>query len=143
MKAIKFTTSSLPIVPFEDDDVNPRILGRGLANWVKESLVDSQYEITEDIPEDWGYCLMVRRKPYWLWVGCVGLTKHTFPERGLSAEVAESIPPKSIIWNLWVTTEMGLIGRLLRTDDRSKESAMLMELLDSRIKLLHDFDRLA
>ena len=138
MKPIQFRCSSIPVIPFEDDEVNPGVLGRGLADWVKTSLEDSPYSISEDIPEDWGYCLMVHRKPYWLWVGCGGRSEFDYPENGLTPEIASSFPRDTITWSLWVATEWGWVSRLLGRDDRKRESRRLQGYLESKVKALAD-----
>lgn len=138
MPATEFKSSLIHVVPFEDDDVNPGILGRGLANWVKESLVDSAYPVSEDIAEDWGYCLMLQRKPYWLWVGCSGSSDYEYPEGELTPELASSFPLDTITWQLWVTSELGMISRLLGENDSKRKKEQVENILMSKLELLND-----
>lgn len=139
MKPISFFTEALPVVPFEDDDVNPGMLGLGLANWVRKELADTPFSISEVIAEDWGYCAIVRRQPYMLWVGCAGQTDVQYPEGALTPEIVASIPSLSIEWTIWVTTEGGLLGRLLGRDNRHAEAAKLEAMLTERLRALNGF----
>ncbi|NJN37265.1 MAG: hypothetical protein HC794_09790 [Nitrospiraceae bacterium] len=125
MKSISFFTEALSVVPFEDDDVNPGMLGRGIANWVEKELSNTPFPISEVIAEDWGYCAIVRRQLYMLWVGCAGQTDVHHLERGLSPEVVASIPALSIEWTICVTTEGGVLNRLFERNDRNAEASKL------------------
>lgn len=136
MRPIVFTSTEFPVLPHEDEDLNPGILGRSIANWITKSLSGTRFEVTEDIPEDFGYCLMVHRKPYWLWVGCSGGSDHEYEENGLDESVAASFPLKSIEWRIWVTTEWGLLSRLLGRDHRSADERELLELLKTKLSAL-------
>lgn len=133
MKPLSFKSSLFNIYPYEDDNLNPAILGKSLAEWVQDVLKESKYPIAEYIEEDFGYCLMVHRKPYWLWVGCCGHSTHDFPENGLSEEIADSFPLDTIEWNLWVATEMGWLSWLLRKDNRKSDSIELFNLLKKKL----------
>jgi hypothetical protein len=121
------------VYPYEDDNLNPGILGKSLADWVQNVLKGSQYQITEFIEEDFGYCFLVKRKPYWLWVGCCGHSTFNFPENGLSEDIANSFPLDTIEWYLWVSTEMGWISKLLCRDKRKVESLELFDFLKSKL----------
>ena len=138
MSEIVFTSTEFQVIPHEDEGLNPAILGRSVADWIKESLQGTKFEITEDIDEDFGHCLMVHRKPYWLWVGCSGSSGYTYSEGGLDEKVAASFPLESIEWRMWVATEWGLLSKILRRDCRSEDKAELLGFLRSELsKLAH------
>jgi hypothetical protein len=138
MRDIMFHSTGFPVHPHEDEDLNPGILGRSLADWIKECLVGTRFEITEDINEDFGYCLIVHRKPYCLWVGCSGASDHAYAENGLDEEVAATFPLHSIEWGIWVSTESGLLSKLLRRDCRANDKKALLDLLRGNLaKLPH------
>ncbi|WP_196138711.1 hypothetical protein [Aliikangiella sp. G2MR2-5] len=130
---MRFSTTYFEVYPYEDDEVNPGILGKSLCKWVKEQLLGTRFEVTETIAEDFGYCLMIHRKPYWLWVGCQGLSDFNYPENGLSEDIATKFPLDQIEWNLWVATEMGWLNRLLRRDNRKTDRQDLLKLLEDRL----------
>jgi hypothetical protein len=53
----------------EDLKTNPGCYGEALAHWLKAKLAERGYLAEEIIPEDWGWCVMLKREHY-LWVGC-------------------------------------------------------------------------
>jgi hypothetical protein len=130
---IIFKSADFPVLPHEDEEINPGILGRSVADWITKCLSGTKFAITEDINEDFGYCLMVHRKPYWLWVGCSGSTDHAYDEDGLDEIVAASIPLESIEWRIWVSAEWGLLSRLLGRDQRSADKSELSDLLKAKL----------
>jgi hypothetical protein len=136
MHEIIFSSTDFSVYPHEDEDLNPGILGRSLADWIKQSLAGTKFEITEDICEDFGYCLMVHRKPYWLWVGCAGASDYEYEENGLDEKLAASFPLDSIEWRIWVTTEWGLLSKLLGRDRRGRDKEELLDLLKSHLSKL-------
>lgn len=136
MHTLTFTSTEFPVLPHEDDELNPGILGRSVANWIKTSLDGTGFAITEDIDEDFGHCLMVHRKPYWLWIGCAGSSDHDYPEHGLDRAVAAAFPLESIEWRIWVSTEWGLLSRLLGRDRRARDKHELLDLLKAGLSAL-------
>ena len=50
--------------------------GRQPATWICERFKEFGYEPEEVFPEDWGWCVMLQRDPFWLWIGCVNLIDH-------------------------------------------------------------------
>ena len=136
MHEIIFTSTKFPVIPHEDEEINPGILGRSVADWITESLSGTRFQVTEHINEDFGHCLMVHRKPYWLWIGCSGCSDYPYEENGLNERVARSFPLASIEWRIFVSTEGGLLSRLLRRDRRSADKKELLALLKTRLSAL-------
>ncbi|MHC5038076.1 MAG: hypothetical protein ACYTHM_12235 [Planctomycetota bacterium] len=134
MDNITFTSTIFPVVAHEDENINPGVLGKTLAEWIQRTLKGTRFEITEWIEEDFGYCLMIHRKPYWLWVGCAGATDHEYPVNGLTEEIAASFPLASIEWHVFVATEWGLISRLLGKDNRKADVRELLTLIRKRLE---------
>lgn len=63
-------TSFFQIESGEDEQTNPGIYGRALANWLAEKLKARGEPVQKILSEDWGWCVMLTRKPYPLWIGC-------------------------------------------------------------------------
>lgn len=63
-------TPFFKIEPGEDAHTNPGCYGRALANWLSERFRSHREPVEGVIAEDWGWCLMLTRKPYMLWIGC-------------------------------------------------------------------------
>lgn len=138
MHELTFTSTQFPVLPHEDEKINPGLLGRSLANWIKACLHGTRFEITEDIDEDFGYCLMVHRTPYWLWIGCAGHSDHFHGDNGLDASVAAAFPLASIEWRIFVASERGLLSKLLGRDTRERDKEALLALLKEKLSALPD-----
>ena len=67
---VTFRTAFFQPVPGEENETNPGIYGKALATWFAENLKARNSPFEEVIPEDWGWVVLVQRKPFMLWVGC-------------------------------------------------------------------------
>jgi len=95
-------TSFFHIEQGEDELTNPGRYGRAFSHWLAEQLKTRGEEVQEVLPEDWGWCVMLARKPYMLWVGCGN-------RNGVTDE-----------WGAFVTAEPSLLQKLFsRTDSES------------------------
>jgi hypothetical protein len=65
-----FTSASFAVEDGEDGATNPGRYGRALARWVSEQLKRRGVPVEEVLPEDFGWVVMVARKPFPLWVAC-------------------------------------------------------------------------
>jgi hypothetical protein len=63
-------TTSFPIEPGEDQETNPGVFGCALADYVTSQICSRGESVEEIIPEDFGSCIMLKQKPFRLWVGC-------------------------------------------------------------------------
>jgi hypothetical protein len=116
-KRLCFTSSKFQPLPGEEEKTNPGVFGQALAGWVRDKLNASGHTITEEpIPEDWGWVVMIQRKPFMLWVGCGN-------ETGNSKQ-----------WSLFVEAEPGLFQKLLKRVDPSPSVAALEQKLEKIIK---------
>ena len=59
--------------PGEDSETNPGIYGRALARWVAERLNKRGLVVEQVLAEDFGRCVLIRSKPFKLWVACASL----------------------------------------------------------------------
>ncbi len=122
MRSHSFRSGRFAIEPSEDEATNPFCYGRSLAEWLSAKFAELGYEPEPVIPEDWGWCLVLKREPFLLWVGCGNetqellnsVTPETKPSfvpnpgdlRWRCIVQAESPPWKSYFWR-----------RLLRLED--------------------------
>lgn len=86
---VTFETEFFKPEPGEDENTNPGRYGRSLAHWLKDQLVGRGVSVEEIIPEDFGWVVMVSRKPFLLWLGCGNTDGSTtewsiFPQAELS-----------------------------------------------------------
>ena len=83
--------------------------GRQLADWLRDRLMSEGQAIEAVIPEDWGWCIMVQRKPYRLWIGCGRVE-----EDPADAERSTGRSPTTeVIWSCYVAAERSILGKLL------------------------------
>lgn len=66
----QFRTDLFPIDPREDEETNPFCYGRSLAQWVRSKFAELGYFPEPIVPEDWGWCVILHREPFLLWVAC-------------------------------------------------------------------------
>jgi hypothetical protein len=106
------TTGYFAVEPGEDAQTNPGIYGRAFAHWLADRLRDHGEPVEGVIPEDFGWCVMLRRNPYRLWIACGN-------RDGSTTE-----------WGAYVVAELSLAGRLFRRVDPGPEIARLTALLE-------------
>ena len=118
MKQLWFTSEEFKPLPGEEEKTNPGRFGEALAYWVKAELSREGYNIEEKpIPEDWGWIIMLHRKPFSLWVGCGN-------EDGNITR-----------WCLFVEAEQGLLHKLFGKIDPALEINAVEEKL---VKIVTD-----
>lgn len=110
-------TPFFEIEPGEDRETNPGVYGRAFARWLADGLRARGESVEQVLAKDWGWCIVVARKPYGLWIGC--------------SNRADRIDE----WRAFVTAEPGLFQRLFRTVDPRPAAARLRRVLD---ELMHE-----
>jgi hypothetical protein len=112
---VTFQTDFFKPVHGEEEETNPRRYGKALAQWSAQKLNERGVAVEGVIPEDFGWVVMVSRKPFVLWLGC-GNTDGSTTE-----------------WNVFPVAELSTIQRLFkRTNPASeieKQRAHLAELV--------------
>jgi hypothetical protein len=103
---IMFRSDLFQIDPREDEETNPFCYGRSLAEWVRNKFVELGYEPEPVIPEDWGWCVMLTRKPFMLWVGC-GNDRSEFYSVVKPEQEASFVPDgRRIVWSCLVGADV-------------------------------------
>jgi hypothetical protein len=67
---VEFTTTTFVAVPGEDRDTNPGVVGLALAEWVAQALKARGVPVEQVVAEDFGRCVIVKRKPATLFIAC-------------------------------------------------------------------------
>ena len=103
---ILFRSDLFAIDPREDQETNPFCYGRSVAEWIHKQFSTLGYRPEPVIPEDWGWCVMLKRNPYMLWVGC-GNDRSEF-YRSVSPEQKSSFAPdgRDVVWSCLVGTDV-------------------------------------
>jgi hypothetical protein len=83
MKAqVTFETDFFKPAPGEEERTNPGRFGHALALWLQAQLEARGMQTEEVIAEDFGWVVMISRKPFLLWLGC-GNTDGSITERSV------------------------------------------------------------
>jgi hypothetical protein len=67
---VTFETDFFRPIPGEDEKTNPGRYGQALAEWFADRLRARGVEVEGSIPEDFGWIVVVSRKPFLLWLSC-------------------------------------------------------------------------
>ena len=100
-----FRSDLFHVDPKEDEETNPFCYGRSLAQWIHGKFTALGYSPQAVIAEDWGWCVMLQREPFLLWIGCGSVT----------ADMVDAIAPgqnnafipdgQSLTWCCFVGTD--------------------------------------
>ena len=97
---LSFKTSAFPALPGEDEQTNPGIYGKALAEWLGGRLRAGGFSTGDVFAEDFGWCVPIESLPHPVYVACA------------SGDVADA-------WQVFCFVEPGLVTRLLGRDDGS------------------------
>jgi hypothetical protein len=67
---VEFRSAAFPPYPGEEEQINPDLYGKRLAEFVFDALSRAGFEPDEPGPEDWGWCVTIKNREFPLWVGC-------------------------------------------------------------------------
>ena len=67
---LAFTSSNFAIDPGEDENTNPGIYGKSLANWLADQMRSAGIPAGDVLAEDFGWCVRVKSKSHMLYVVC-------------------------------------------------------------------------
>jgi hypothetical protein len=100
-----FESPAFPVIPGEDEETNPGIYGKALAEWLAEQLRAAGLSVNDVFAEDFGWCVRVESHPHSLYVVCAG--------------------EKPNQWLVFAFAEGGVMARLLGKDKRAESLASL------------------
>jgi hypothetical protein len=109
---LSFESSAFPITDGEDDETNPGVFGRSLAEWLAKRLNERGIATTGVIAEDFGWCVAIASQPNKQYVACSSVEEHR------------------TTWQVFAFSERGLFNRLLGKD----KSAEALGNLHSEVK---------
>lgn len=68
---VTFTSAAFPMYDDDrEDEVNPGLFGRRLAEFLHEGLPRHGAETGLPFPEDWGWVVPVKNRGFRIWIGC-------------------------------------------------------------------------
>lgn len=116
-----FQSTLFEIEAGEDKDTNPLCYGRQLANWLASALRDEGVTVEEVFPQDWGWCVMVKKAPFSLWVGCGNV--HHYEKQ----QPNDLLPRgEDVVWTCIVVAEVPFLKKLFRAPSTAPEVADLL-----------------
>ena len=133
-----FTSDLFRIEPGEDEQTNPGRYGRQLAHWLRDKLIAAGQSVEGVIPEDWGWCVVCRSKPYRLWIGCGNMDEADTDEQPAAT------PPALTTWSCFIECHAPILRRLLGNNEADRASTDLCTLLhqiltaERRINLIEE-----
>jgi hypothetical protein len=106
---VTFQTDFFKPLPGEEEETNPGRYGKALAQWLAERLKERGVAVEGVISEDFGWVVMVSRKPFMLWLGCGNTDGST------------------IEWNVFPVAELSTIQRLFKRENPAPAIEKLRE----------------
>jgi hypothetical protein len=67
---VEFRSAKFPPYPGEENDVNPDLWGKRLAEYLVENLRCHGFETKDFYSEDWGWVVPICHEAFPMWVGC-------------------------------------------------------------------------
>jgi len=116
---VEFRSAKFPAYPGEEDEVNPDLWGKRLAEYLYQKLREQGIETKEIFAEDWGWVVPLRHDAFPMWVGCGHYQE--YPD-GYLVFVEPSKPTvrKGLFKKIDTTADVekvtGAIDRILKSD---------------------------
>jgi hypothetical protein len=87
---VEFRSDRFPPCPEEDEEVNPGIWGKRLAEFLAAGLKSHGIATREPFAEDWGWMVPIDNDAFPLWIGCANYAE--YPDDGFLCFVEPSEP---------------------------------------------------
>ncbi len=73
---VEFRSDQFPPYEGEDDEVNPGLYGKRLAEFLVRELKPKGFEPLKPVAEDWGWVIPISNDGFGLWIGCGHSEEH-------------------------------------------------------------------
>lgn len=67
---VEFKSDLFPAYPGEEEEINPGLWGKRLAEYLQAKLTEFGVETEGIWSEDWGWGLGIKHEPFKMWLGC-------------------------------------------------------------------------
>lgn len=104
-------TTEFPIQPGEDAETNPGVFGRAFADYLAAQIRGRGVGVEGVVPEDFGYCIMLKRKPLKLWIACGNRAGRT--DEWVAFAVVEFSLLGRFVGNIHPASEIDRISQML------------------------------
>ncbi len=115
---VTFTSDFFKPVPGEEEQTNPGCYGKAWATWLAERLQERGVPVEGVIPEDFGWIVMISRKPFMLWLACSNTEDSTNE------------------WMVYPVAELSVTQRLFKRVDPAPELERLRSHLAELVPLI-------
>ena len=116
----QFRSNRFPTFPGEDEETNPGVFGKSLAEWFADGLRSRDIPVEEVLAEDFAWLVMVGGEPFRLFIACTSTSD-------LGKPVEE--------WQAFVRAEPSIIQRMFKRINTSPATQRvcdaLAEMLDA------------
>jgi hypothetical protein len=116
---VEFRSDRFPAYEGEEEQVNPGLWGKRLAEFLRDNLRREGFQAGEPIAEDWGWVVPVANEPFALWIGCANYQE--YPDGFLC----------------FIEPHMPFVRRLLKKIDTQEHVSTLQRAID---KILSEAD---
>lgn len=113
---VEFSSNFFSPIAGEEEQTNPGIYGKALAQWVFENLPKHGVKTGKVLPEDWGWVVTVPDNDFFLWIGC------------------SNVDETEGRWRCIVEAEFGWFKKLFRLADPQKARSRAAEGLDRLLR---------
>ena len=96
---VEFKSDKFPAYEGEEEEINPGVWGKRLAEYLQHRLPGHGVGVGELIPEDWGWIVELDHEPFRLWIGCA-----CYGDDGYLCFIE---PSKPFIWRWFKKVETG------------------------------------
>lgn len=73
---VEFRSDRFPAYDGEEEQINPGLWGKRLAEFLRDNLRKEGFETEELIAEDWGWVVPVANQQFSMWIGCGNYQKY-------------------------------------------------------------------
>lgn len=115
---VTFTSEFFKPLPGEEKQTNPGCYGQALATWLTDRLRERGVSVEGVIPEDFGWVVMIARKPFMLWLACNNTEDSTTE------------------WMVYPVAELSVMQRLVKRVDPAPELERLRSHLAELVPLI-------
>jgi hypothetical protein len=67
---VEFRSSKFPPYEGEEEEINPGLWGRRLAEYLVDKLAEKEIAVDQIVPEDWGYYIRIKNEEFPLGLCC-------------------------------------------------------------------------
>jgi hypothetical protein len=67
---VEFRSRKFPAYPDEENEINPDLWGKRLAEYLQQRLRQRGFETEKIYAEDWGWAVPLRHETFSMWIGC-------------------------------------------------------------------------